>query len=377
MIDILHTRFIHWKKQWVALLFWLLFPIIATLIIINLTNIIQEDSKVPVGVVLEEQTKLATELYDSIKQTPLIRVYDLTEKEALHQLEKHELDSVFIIQDGYENQIRKGSRNRLITSYRSDLSFAYSPVKEVIVSYVQQDTGRSKAAYTVQELTQTYHSDQQWTWEEVVVKSKEIQTEENLLRTTFTFANATDVSVVNQVAIWNTWGLWALFSLLATLLLFDWLIKENKLALLPRFAFIRFSFKNYLLQSLLFYTILFVLFDALAVGIFYFVLDEPIGWWLFGVLISYRITLNAGAFLLAICFKNLYLFYSISFSITLLFAITSGAVIPMEALANRFPWLELLNPLHPFLQKDIINLWLGASTIMIIIWYLKREESNA
>lgn len=377
MIDILRTRFIHWKKQWLTLLFWLLFPAIGTIIVINLTAIIQDDSKVPVGIVLEEQTPLAMELYDHIKQSPLIRVYDLTEKEAIHRLEKHELDSAFIIQDGYENQIQKGSRNGLITSYQSDLSFAFSPVKEMIVSYIQQDTGRSKAAYTVQDLSRTYQSDQQWTWEEVVVKSKEIQTDENLLRTAFTFANASPTTDNNEFIIWNSWGLWALFSLLATLLLFDWLIKENRLTLLPRFAFMRFSFKNYILQTGLFYTILFVLFDLLTVAAFYYVLDEPVDMQLVGAILFYRIMLNAGAFVTALCFRNLYLFYSVSFTLALLFTIVSGAVIPTKGITDRVPWLELLNPLHPFLQKEIGILWMVIFAVMIIIWYFKKEDSNA
>src|SRR5690625_1744673 len=131
MIDILKTRLIYIKKQWLSLLFWLLLPIVATVMIIHVTNAIQSDTKVPVGIVLEEETDLAEEFLHSVKQSPLIRVYETTEKDALHRLKQHELDSVFIIHNGYEKQIRKGKRDRLITSYQSDLSFAYSPVKEI------------------------------------------------------------------------------------------------------------------------------------------------------------------------------------------------------------------------------------------------------
>src|SRR5699024_5082986 len=97
MRDILKTRLIHIKKQWLSLLFWLLFPILTTLAIINLMNIIQSDTKVPVGIILEEKTNSSMELYQHIKETPFIRVYETTEDDALHRLKKHELDSVFII----------------------------------------------------------------------------------------------------------------------------------------------------------------------------------------------------------------------------------------------------------------------------------------
>lgn len=377
MISTLQTRLIHWKKQWLSLLFWLLLPIIATILVIHFTNIIQEDSKVPVGIVMEEETPLANALYESLEMTTLIRVYNLTEKEALHQLEKHELDSVFVVQSGYEDKIRKGSRNRLITSYRSDLSFAYSPVKEMIVSYVQQDTGRAKAAYTINQISDTFNINQQWTWEEIVAKSKEIEADENLLHSTFSFADKVQSQNDNVIVVWETWGLWALFSLLASLLLFDWVIKENRLSLLPRFAFNRISFKSYLLQNVGIYTILMILFDFAALITFNLLLDESISIQLMASILSYRMILNTGAFLLALCFNQIYSYYSISFILTLLLAITSGAVIPIDGIINKIPILKLLNPLQAFLQNGIGYIWLILFSGLIIIWYARKENFNA
>src|SRR5690625_7077636 len=104
MKDILQTRLIHWKKQWLHLLFWFIFPIITTILIITATNAIQDETKVPVGIVLGENTQLAENLFESIKENPLIRVYELNESEAIDQLNKHELDSVFVIKKGYEDK---------------------------------------------------------------------------------------------------------------------------------------------------------------------------------------------------------------------------------------------------------------------------------
>src|SRR5699024_9526077 len=163
----------------------------------------QEDTKVPVGIVLEEKSDSAIKLLDSMKKTPLIRVYETTKKDTLHKLKKHDLDSVFIIQDGNEEQIRQDSRNRLITSYQSDLSFAYSTVKEMVVSYVQQETGRSKAAHIVMELSEQYNSKKQWTWEEITDKSKIVQEEENLLNTDFSFSGTEKKVADNDFTIWN------------------------------------------------------------------------------------------------------------------------------------------------------------------------------
>src|SRR5699024_1665474 len=99
-------------------------------------------------------------------------------------------------------------------------------------------------------------------------------------------------------------------------LLFDWLIKERRGNILPRFAFIRFSFKNYVFKNLLLYTILFIAFDIIAAGVFYFFLNESIALSFIGSLLTFRLMINMGAFLLALCYKNVFLFYSVSFIIS-------------------------------------------------------------
>ncbi|UJL45018.1 ABC transporter permease [Virgibacillus sp. NKC19-16] len=379
MTSIFQTRLLHWKKQWTALLFWLLLPIIATNVIIHATDVVQGESKIPVGIVIEEETPLAMALLQSMKETPLLRIYETTEENGLLLLERHELDSVFVIEEEYAEQVRSGSRNQLITGYQSDLSFAYTPVREMIISYVQQDTARTKAANTVDDLSERYNPNQQWTWEDIIEKSKQIETDENLLRTTFSFSVGDENAENDEhdVTVWTTWGLWAVFSVLSTLLLFDWVIKEGRSSLISRFAFIRIPFKDYLLQNVLLYTVLLFLMDLTAALVFYFLHDEQISLSFIGALLIYRFTLNTGTFLLALVFKNLYLYYSVSFAITLIIAITSGAVIPVDGITNYFEWLEFMNPLEPFLSGNSVNVWLFLFLIVILIWYLRREKSNA
>lgn len=377
MIETLKARFIHLKKQWPTLLFWLLLPIAVTVIIIHTTDAVQSDTKVPVGLVLEEETGLAKDLLYSIKQSPLIRVYETNKEDALHRLMQHELDSVFILHQGYEEQIRKGKRDQLITSYQSDLSFAYSPVKEMIISYVQQETGRSKAAHIVHELTEQYNSNKQWPWKEVIDKSKAVEKEENLLYTSFSFTNTGQTNKESELKLWNTWGLWSIFSVLSTLLIFDWLIKEKRNSILPRFAFIRFSFKNYILKNFLLYTILFIVFDMIAAGVFYFLLNEPISFAFVGSLLTFRLMINAGAFLLATTFKSILLYHSVSFIITLFLAITSGAILPIDGLTNRYEWITFLHPLQPFLSGRTTYLWTSIFILLTMIWYIRKENSDA
>ncbi|HLR67158.1 ABC transporter permease [Virgibacillus alimentarius] len=377
MRDILKTRLIHIKKQWLSLLFWLLFPILTTLAIINLMNIIQSDTKVPVGIILEEKTNSSMELYQHIKETPFIRVYETTEDDALHRLKKHELDSVFIIHEGYEEKIRQGKRNQLITSYQSDLSFAFSPIKEMIISYAQQETSRSKAAHIIQHLSEQYPQKEQWSWKEIINKSKSIQKEENLLYTKFTFSNTDKQGPKRELFTLDTWGIWALLSILTTLFIFDWLIKEQNANILPRFVFIRFTWKKYLLYNFLLYTILFLMFDMVAIGIFHTFLKEPVNLSFIGAILSFRLMLNTGAFLLALCFKNIFLFYSVSFIITLFLSIASGAILPIESITRNYNWVEYFNPLHAFLSGQISYLWSVILIALLGLWCGRKEKYNA
>lgn len=376
MIDLITTRLLHWKKQWKSLVFWLLFPIFSTLLIIHFVSALQEDTKVPVGLVLEEETPLALDLYEAIKEVPLIRIYPLSKRKAIDQLNKHQLDSVFVIEKGYDRNIRKGSRNRLITGYQSDLSLAYFPVQEVILSFIQQDAGRSKSAHVVRQLSNYYVDDERWSWEEIIAKSKDIQVEQQLLHSTFSFTN-TEATKGTTFTLFKTWSIWALGALLSSFFLFDWLIKERRPGIMPRFTFMRLSLKSFLVQNLFIYVILLFLFDGLTLITFYLLLQEPVTLSLIGAMISYRLLISLGAFLLALLFRNTYVFYSFSLIITLLLAIGSGALLPIDGITNRYPLLVWLNPLDAFLSMKLVNVWLFICLILLAIWYMSGGKYNA
>jgi ABC-2 type transport system permease protein len=377
MKAILETRLIHWKKQWIHLIFWAAFPIIATFMVVMITNAVQEDTKVPVGIVLKENTPLVEELYDSIRTNPFIRVYELSEAEAIDQLNKHELDSVFVIRNGYEDKIYRGSRNRLLTGYESDLSFAYMPIKEVILSYVQQDAARAKATFVVDELSMKYADRHLWTWDQIIDKSKEIQVDQQLLDTSFSFLHKDTEDKGNEFTLIKPWNIWALFTLLGTLLLFDWIIKERRSSIMPRFSFLQFSLKSYLLRNLFLYTILLLFFDIIAIFSFSYFLDEPITWSIYGVIFFYRTLINMAAFLWALVMKNLFVFYGSSFLVTLIIAIGSGALLPIDGLIKRYPWIEWFNPLQAFLAMKYVNVWLIICIILITCWFLRKEKHHA
>ncbi|WP_175631904.1 ABC transporter permease [Virgibacillus siamensis] len=372
MKQMIITRFMHWKKQSFALLFWLFLPIFATWAITTVTNSVTDDAKVPVGIVLEEQSDTALELVEEIRSVPFVRSTILEEKEALYKLKKHELDSVFVIEEGYQDHVRHDQRNQLITGYYSDLSFAFVPVKEMILSYVQQETSRAKAAISVKNLENKYNGNSEWSAEEIIAKSKEIQQNENLLETTLSFSGS-KIRTEDDPPLFLIWGIWGIFTILSAFLIFDWVIKEKHANVAVRFPFTRTPLKTYLIQNFILYTLLFLITDFLAVSFFYMVYHESIN---ILNLIIFRILINLAAFLLAQLFSNIFLFYCTSFGLTLTAGIISGALLPsgFSLYWSGFDWI---NPLRPLLDGKFISLLPLTIVILAVLWGVRKENTNA
>lgn len=374
---ILKMRFIFWRKQWVSLLFWLCFPLVVTWFVMVQFVTLQEDTKIPVGIVMEDESSSAQELYDSIKDTPHIRPEILSEKEALNQLQKHELDSVFIIRSRYEDSIERGSRNQLIKSYQSDLSFAYTPLRETVISYVQQDYSRAKAAFVVQQMGETYGVTEEWSYDELINRSKEIVQEQKLLEVDFSFADAGAGKDDADDTLLQPWNLWAIITLLTTFMLFDWVIKEKKASATLRFVYGKVSFKRYLLQNMLIYLFVLFVMDVVTMGVFHFLFDENISMKLFISLIGYRVMLTTCAFLFSLCFTSTYVYYTSSFAIVLFTALLSGVFIPVDGIMEKWNGFSFINPLAIFLESSFVNLWLWIGIVFTALWFIRKGEADA
>jgi ABC-2 type transport system permease protein len=135
----------------------------------------------------------------------------------------------------------------------------------------------------------------------------------------------------------------------------------------------RYSFKHYLVYHFLLYTGLFIITDSVSVLLFQIMFHESISLW---SLLCFRIILNLAAFLLANQFKHTFLYYTVSFAITLLAAIGSGALLP-DGIAAKWPWMETFNPIQPFLTGGIMNLSSVIIIILAIIWYVQKEKNHA
>ncbi|SDJ97384.1 ABC transporter permease [Sediminibacillus albus] len=375
MKAIVSTRMMHWRKQWKSLLCWLLLPTVSTLLFISIAEQWQEETKIPIGLVVEDHSDLAQQLTELISKNPLLTAKQMELSQALVQLEQHQLDSVFVIEDGYQENIKHDNRNRVVTAYASDMSFAYTPVKEAVASYVQEDASSSRAARVVEQLAADYGGDANWKWEEIVLTSKKIQEEESLLHTSFAFLNQAEQVEDDSISIWKVSGVWALFNLFTTFFLFDWLIKERRASIRKRLSLLRISFKSYLLQNAFLYLVLLAIFDVVGMGLLSFYFHQSIHLDQLLALLSFQVSISIAAFLFALLFRTTFFYYVSVIPITLLMAILGGAIVSVDT--QTWPWIAHLSPLQPFLEGNVVHSWFIGSLIMITIWYLRKEKSHA
>jgi len=368
MNNILKARLILLKYNWIHVLFWLIFPLIFTFTINYLVLTAEKDAKLPIAIIQEEDTEGARNLTEAIKTTDYLRVVDMDKIQALNQLKKNELEAVFVIKSGYERQIERGGRDKLVEAYESDLSFAFIPITETITSYIQQDASRSKAFYELTNLNAKYNQETPINLSEYIQLSKEKEASENLLETSLVYNDSnptkTKESLIKPLSIW------LISYVIAAFLLFDWVIKESTDQVVRRFPFLKVSYKRYLLYNLAFYNVVILIANLVSLTL----LDIKIP---LLALIAFQFTLNNFIFFIATRFKQTLTYYAFVIGVVLLVTVASGLFIPIDYLVSHLPFIDLLNPFSLMLQNKVYYLGVIISTLLLFIWSIRKGQSNA
>ncbi|MEK5037720.1 ABC transporter permease [Sporosarcina sp. FSL K6-3457] len=377
MTIIVSARLMRWRKEWKSLVCWLLLPIVLTVLVMASVGAWQQEMKVPIALVVEEQTELVEQLVANIASTELLHIHFMELDMALHKLEQHELDSVFVIREGYADNILAGRRNQLIEAYSSNRSYAYQAVVETITSFAQQDAARSKAAFVIKQLFKEAQMEDEWNYIEIIDSSQERQQNESLLQSSFSYFDKDSEAVEQSFSIVPVWGMWALFAMITVFFLFDWVLKENRVAIRSRWQFTSMSFGQYAIGTFVLYTLLLVVVDLFTAVIFLNLFDEKITLPVVISLFTFRLTINLLAFLLASVSKQLFMYYVSGIAIALLLAVVGGAIVPLQGLARKWPWLEALSPVHALLSGMIPAVWLTVLVALFTIWLWKGVKSYA
>lgn len=347
------------KKEWKTLLTWLCIPLLLTVLTFNALNKLGEEATVPIGLVIEEHSTLSGDLVQKIVDTDYLQVNMLNLSEATDLLEKHELDSVFVIKDGYEEDILNNRRSQLIDAYSSNRSFAYFAVAETISSYVQEEATRTKAANKIKELYKKYGASEEWNREKIIKISMEKQAEKQLITTSFSFQWTPAERESEATSLLSIWGIWAFFQIIATLFMFDWVVKANNQLVKVRWTFTKISLNSYISWSLLVYTAFLFIMDVVTLTVLHLLDLTSLNTGLFLALFSFRITINILAVLLSRNAITIFPYYISAIAITLILTICGGAFIPIDTIMNRWPWLQSFSPVYSLIHSEIAFGFLG------------------
>lgn len=367
MKAILAIQGMRMKKEWKTLLIWLCLPLLLTILTFSTLTKLGDESRIPIGLVVEDHSTLSTNLVQRIMETDYLEVSIFDISEATDLLEKHELDSVFVIKDGYEEDILNNRRSKLVEAYSSNRSFAYFAVAETISSYVQEEATRAKTAKKIKGLYEKYGSSEEWDKEEIFLKSKEKQQEKQLITTTFSFQWTPTETRIEATSLLSILGIWAFFQIIATLFMFDWIVKANSKFLQVRWAFTKISLNSYISRSLLVYTVLLSSVDIVSMYVLYLLdLTSPNAK-LFLALLGFRVTINILAVLLAKNAINMFPYYISVIALTLILTICGGAFIPIDSIISRWPWIESFSPVYSLLQGEIAFGFLAIVLVLLLI----------
>lgn len=374
MIQLIQTRWMHIRNHSKSLLFWLLLPLFATTIYATIDTTVEDQLRIPVGIVTEDRTPLLQELLDSIEEIPLVDVHYLSYEEGVHQLENHQLDSLYVFPENYDDSIQKNERLGIVSHFTSNVSFAAIPIRESIVSFIQEQLNRSKAADAIEKLFHTYHSTPP-TKEEVAEISQEIQANEDLIRTTLIYAD--EQSSTSTPTLISLVDIWVIITFFSTLMIFEWVVKERNHPTFVRMYFTAYQPKKYAIYHLSIYLFLCILVDLCMSAVLIFGMDVSISPSSILSMIVFRYTIILCIFLLALLFKQRFSYLMMCVFLFIFLIGTSGMILPIDGILRYFPLFATLHPLYPVMHGEISYIWFIIGSVIILLWLVTKEDVYA
>lgn len=374
MRGIIGARLLRWKKDWKTIILWLLLPVVATTVLMLVGKEFTSDFKIPVAIVAEDDGVLIERLIEQIENGELLDVVLLPYDEALQHLARHELDSVFVFHRGFEDKLQEERYRNLVTSYRSNRSFAYPVTVEIIHSHIVEEATRIKATSRVELLYKEYGNIVDYNADDVIVSSKDRQSKTGLLSIPFSFYKKGEPVEKEDAFIIRALGVWAFIALLVTFFLFDWIIIENNAGIKMRWLYTRHSFSGYVMVSFMMYSLLLFLIDLIAIIILEKLFQELLSLQFILSVFLFRVTINLLASCVALIVKRKLLFYVSGLMISLFLAILGGALIPIDGLIREFHLVSKLSPITSLLSEGYPLEWLGC--LVVIFFVLLRKAGG-
>lgn len=366
MRNVLYARFLLIKRYMPKMIFWMIMPLMAAIVITLLVNRTSDDFKVPAALVIHEESAETEMMIEGFKDSRFIDVQvfsGIRQQDALRKLEQYQFDSVFIFTEGFSEKLKNGQRRNLLESYYTDRSLYYEPSKELIASLVQEQIGVHTTVDNILKLEEDLNGGMTLASEKIVDERKRIETETNLGEQIFYFLG--EHTQDKDERILNPWTVWAYFTFAVTIFIFDFVTRETMSTASSRFYYMKYSFTYFMIVSFTALTGMMLFFDMITYVIINNFLQADTS--LLSLLL-FRLAVNGIAFFLAYLMKSEMKLYQTAIGLTVILLALDLVII--------FTGLDIITMLHPVVNftEDRHNiLWIVILLIITFIW-IRRDK---
>lgn len=217
-------------KKWTT---WLLF-LFPVLLAVGAGGLIEKQGSeigIPIVFVDKDNSTSSKLVVDRMKKQDLLDVSTATQKEAFRRLGQNKVDSVFIIEKGFEEKINLEEREGVIKLVSTPSSLTYRIVRELVASEVTRLTSNAKAANRVIAIydKRKIDIDKEEIWKDAYRYSDDQWEPEPLMTIQYKqegekFGNRETKGNFNSYL-----GLWSFSVLLLCFIMNEWVLKERLL----------------------------------------------------------------------------------------------------------------------------------------------------
>lgn len=337
----------------------LLIPLAATMLLSSFFEKQQKELVIPIGVVDLDQSDFSKEIIKGMNNQEMLVIYEGSSEEGSELLERNEVDSVFVIQPGFQEQLLKEEREGTIELWISPNSVLSGVIQEVVASEVTKITSAIKAANNVQQLYKRYHVINEFDWQDAFdFTLKQWEPEPPM---TINYAEGKnqfehqDETEENPLFV-PYLGIWSFFTMSSCFIASVWVVKERPIL----FSRIRTTYKGlsaYIGQTtgafLLFYSGQAVL-SFLILSHFEWIEREST---LLVGMITFVIFSLSLSIWLAVFFQHLGAYYIAGLLITFILTLLGGGFFPIAEFSSSLEVLSSWLPYQLLEEKSTAEGW--------------------
>ncbi|WP_175428381.1 ABC transporter permease [Bacillus solimangrovi] len=341
------------------LLFYLLTPIVLIIVINQFFEEGQKQVGIPIIVIDEDHTELSETIVHRLKNMEgNVRFVERNFEQAQKLLLQNEVDSVFVIKEGFHDSLITEQKKEMIEIWLSPYSLAYGIVREVIASEVMRYSSDVKAANDVIKYYDKhrvpYESDEQL-WKDAYEYTEQQWIPKPLMTINYEQDEGLiqpDGTLLEKDQVDFNLKIWVFFTLFIIFLSCDWLVRERHL-----FSRIKVSYhglSRYVIQKS---TVLFIVHSSQATLSFLLFyksrsLNEFLAMILFIIL-----SLSIGV-VIATFFGRKESYYIASLFIAILLLSSGSGNLPLSLEMNWMTDVLSWSPINVFIESFYSLSWL-------------------